>query len=187
MNKLFKHLKTVHVHRKYVGEACRRMKIPFQGLIHDLSKYSITELKMCKYWTGAGSPHEACRRTIGYSPSWIHHYHKNKHHFQYFWDESEDGTIIPIQMPYKYLIESFCDMVGAGKAYLKDKWTLHSPWDYYVKMCKGKRIINDKSIFLLEKLLWGMHEAESEEAFYKWYGQVRNYLKKNYEAGNTDY
>lgn len=187
MNNFFKHLGTIHTHRKYVGRICRKMKIPLQGLVHDLSKYSIAELKICKYWTGTGSPHEACRRVIGYSPSWIHHYHRNKHHFQYFWDENEEGTIIPIQMPYKYLIESFCDMVGAGKAYLKDKWTIQSPWDYYMKMCKNKRIMNDKSIYLLEKLLWVLHEANSEEDFYKWYKQAVKYLKRHYEAGCVNY
>ena len=187
MGKLIKHLKTIRVHRKYVGRACRKMGIPLQGLVHDLSKYSVTELKMCKYWTGVGSPHEACRNAIGYSPSWIHHYHKNKHHFQYFWDENESGKIIPIQMPYKYLIESVCDMIGAGKAYNNDTWTVREPFKYYIKMCKGKRVMNEKSIYLLEKLLWVLHEAESEEDFYRWYKQAAKYLKENYEAGNVDY
>ena len=122
MGKLSKHLKTVRTHRKYVRRMCWKMGLFWQGLLHDLSKYSITELKMCKYWTGKGSPHQACREVIGYSPSWIHHYHKNKHHFQYWWDEDEEGKIIPIKMPYKYVIESFCDMVGASKAYNAKEW-----------------------------------------------------------------
>jgi len=36
----------------------------------------------------------------------------NKRMFEYWIDESETGEIIPIKMPYKYVIESFCDMLG---------------------------------------------------------------------------
>ena len=75
MGKLLKHLKTIRTHRKFVRKACFKMGLFWQGILHDLSKYSIEELKMCKYWTGKGSPHQACRDAIGYSPSWIHHYH----------------------------------------------------------------------------------------------------------------
>lgn len=82
--KLFKHLKTIRIHRKYVRKICFKMGIPWQGLVHDLSKYSPTELSICKYWTGTKSPHAVCRSVLGYSPSWTHHYHKNKHHWQYW-------------------------------------------------------------------------------------------------------
>ena len=85
MKNLFKHLKTVHTHRKYVRKACWKMGLFWQGLLHDLSKYSITELKICNYYTGTKSPHQVCREMIGYSPSWIHHYRRNPHHYQYWW------------------------------------------------------------------------------------------------------
>ena len=116
MKNLFRHLKTVHTHRKWVRKYCFKMGLYWQGLTHDLSKYSLTELSMCKYYTGKGSPHQVAREVLGYSPSWIHHYHTNKHHFQFWWDEDEEGKIIPMKMPYKYLLESFCDMLGASKA-----------------------------------------------------------------------
>lgn len=85
MAKFFKHLKTIFTHRKWVRKMCFKMGIPIQGLLHDLSKFSIPEMKILKYWTGKGSPHQACREAIGYSPSWNHHYHRNKHHYQYWW------------------------------------------------------------------------------------------------------
>ena len=81
MKNLFRHLKTVHTHRKWVRKYCFKMGLYWQGLTHDLSKYSLTELSMCKYYTGKKSPHQVARETIGYSPSWIHHYHMNKHHW----------------------------------------------------------------------------------------------------------
>lgn len=182
MVKLAKHLKTVRTHRKYVRKMCWKMGLFWQGLFHDLSKYSIPELKMCKYWTGKGSPHQACREAIGYSPSWIHHYHKNKHHFQYWWDEDEEGRIIPIKMPYKYVIESFCDMVGASKAYGGKDWKEESVWNYWQTKCKGKRIMNKESEYLVEKLIWNYYQ-HGEKEFINLYKRIKKTLKESYENG----
>ena len=159
------------------------MGLFWQGLFHDLSKYSIQELSICKYWTGEGSPHQACRQTLGYSPSWLHHYHKNKHHFQYWWDDDEDGNIIPIKMPYKYVIESFCDMVGASKAYGESvDWKPSMVWDYWIDHCKNKRIMDIESSYLLEKLIWNFKEY-GETRFFYWYKKCKGYLKERYEKG----
>ena len=180
MNKLFKHLRTIMTHRKYVRKICFEMGLYWQGLVHDLSKYSFTEMKILKYWTGKGSPHQACREAIGYSPSWNHHYHRNKHHFQFWWDEDELGKIIPIKMPYKYVVESFCDMVGASRAYNRDNWQPSLLWDYWVTKCKGKRIMHKESTYLTEKLLWNYYQLGSER-FLEWYKSAKNYLKEAYE------
>lgn len=182
MSKLLKHLKTIRTHRKYVRKACWKMGLYWQGLVHDLSKYSYTELKMCKYWTGKGSPHQACREAIGYSPSWNHHYHKNKHHFQFWWDEDEEGKIIPAKMPYKYVIESFCDMVGASKAYNPKEWKPGMLWNYWITKCKGKRIMNSESTALVEKLILQLNSL-GEKEFYKWYKIKKKNLKKAYING----
>lgn len=182
MSKLFKHLKTIRTHRKYVRKACAKMGILWQGLLHDLSKYSITELKICKYWTGTKSPHQVCRETIGYSPSWIHHYHKNKHHFQFWWDETEYGKIVPIKMPYKYVIESVCDMLGASKAYNPKNWTPDMLWQYWINKCKGKRIMHTESTYLTEKLIWNLKEY-GEDKFFIWYKQAKKHLKESYDKG----
>lgn len=69
MKNLIKHLKTIHLHRKYVRKACWNVGLFWQGLFHDLSKYSIVELSIAKYYDGKRSPHQNCRDIIGYSPS----------------------------------------------------------------------------------------------------------------------
>lgn len=187
MSYLLKHLKTIRTHRRYVRRMCFKMGIGWQGIIHDLSKYSIPELRMCKYWTGKGSPHQKCREVIGYSPSWIHHYHRNKHHFQYWWDEDEEGKIIPIKMPYKYAIESFCDMVGASKAYAAGagkKWKPDMVLDYWFSKCRGKRIMNRNSMELLEFLLT-MLKVLGEEEFVEWYKKKKEVLKEEYEQNHN--
>lgn len=181
MNSFLLHLKTVRQHRKLVRKICFKMGIPLQGLTHDLSKYSITEFKIYKYANGEKSPHQLCREKIGYSPSWIHHYHKNKHHYQYWWDEDEDGKIIPIKMPDKYVIEMFCDMVAAGMTYQKEKWITSSPLNYYYKHCQNKRIQHEESEKLLLYLFSLLNSFYTIKEFYKWYKINKKDIKKAYE------
>lgn len=181
MKNLIKHLKTVHKHRKYVRKACFKMGLVWQGLTHDLSKYSLAELSICKYYTGKGSPHQVAREELGYSPSWIHHYHINKHHFQFWWDEDEDGKIIPMKMPYKYLIESFCDMLGASKAYNPESWKPQMLLNYWEQRCVGKRIMHEKSTQLLDYLIRQL-VLDGEKNFYEWYDNIKTWLKSEYES-----
>lgn len=183
MGKLLKHLKTIRIHRKYVRQMCWKMGLFWQGLVHDLSKYSITELKIAKYYGAGKSPHQWCREQIGYSPSWIHHYHKNKHHWEFWIDDDENAQPIPIKMPYKYVIESFCDMVGASRAYSQKQWKEEMVWDYWEKRCKGKRIMDKESSYLLEKLIWDLKEMGLKR-FLKWYKTAKKeHLKPCYEDG----
>ena len=109
----------------------------------------------------------------------------NKRMVEYWFDESEDGKIIPIKMPYKYLIESFCDMVGASKAYAIGKgkeYSSRDPWDYYQNMCKGKRIMNKESENLLAHLLWYL-SILGEKEFLNFYKRNKKDIKHKYETG----
>ena len=182
MKEFFKHLKIVRTHRKYVRKACFKIGLFWQGLTHDLSKYSITEMKICKYYTGKKSPHQVAREELGYSPSWIHHYHTNKHHFQYWWDEDEEGKIIPMKMPYRYIMESFCDMLGASTAYNPDRWAPEMLLNYWENKCRGKRIQHKDSEAFLDYLIMQL-VADGEENFFEWYNDIKDLLKSTYEAG----
>jgi hypothetical protein len=179
MKNLIKHLKIIHKHRKYVRKACFKMGLTWQGLFHDFSKYSPTELSICKYYSGSRSPHQNARDVLGYSPSWIHHYHTNKHHFQYWWDEDEYGNIIPMKMPYKYVIESFCDMLGASKAYTSENWGPDLLLCYWDQKCKNKRIMHEKSAGLIEFLINQIAEL-GEADFYVWYREHKVFLLNYY-------
>lgn len=117
MNKYIKHLITITKHKWYVGVECFKIGLYWQGIIHDLSKYSPKELFIsAKFYQGKSSPIEAERIKHGYSIAWISHYHNNPHHFQYWVDINKDRCI-PIDMPDKYILEACCDFIGAGKAY----------------------------------------------------------------------
>ena len=57
MNKFWGHLKTITHHRHLVMRGCFRMGLIWQGLTHDLSKYSPTEFfRGCAVLSGQPEP-----------------------------------------------------------------------------------------------------------------------------------
>lgn len=183
MNNLFKHLKTVNTHRKYVRKMCFKMGIPWQGLIHDLSKYSPKELSIYRYYIGTRSPHEICREKEGASIRWAYHYHKNKHHWEYYLDIVDfPDKIFAAKMPYKYVIEMFCDRVGASKAYLKDRYSDSEPLKYWENCSEGKVVMHKDSEKLIKYLLYYFNKL-GERSFLDWYNNFKKYLKYSYEKG----
>ena len=83
--KFLGHLKTVCIHRFWVMYYCFKCGLYWQGLIHDLSKFSITEfVESAKYYTGTDSPINKCKAENGVSYAWLHHKGINKHHYEYW-------------------------------------------------------------------------------------------------------
>lgn len=133
MMKLWNHLKTINKHKYYVTKLCFRCGLYKQGLLHDLSKYSYTELKTgAKYWVGTRSPNSMEREAFGYSTAWLHHKGRNKHHWEYWVDITSKG-IVAAPMPTKYVVEMFCDRVAATLVYRGHDFDVTSPLDYYLK------------------------------------------------------
>ena len=137
-----------------------------QGLKHDLSKYSPTEfLGGARYYCGYKSPNEEERRKYGYSPAWLHHKGRNRHHFEYWTDyDTVTHKIKPVPMPKKYIAEMFCDRVAASKIYQGDKYTNAHPLEYFLKS-KGTRFIDAETSDEIERLLRVLAEKGEEEAF----------------------
>lgn len=133
------HLRTVRKHRKMVRKLCFKCGLYWQGLTHDLSKYSPTEFwNGVKYFTGTASPHVGERKIKGYSDAWIHHHNRNKHHAEY-WVDIVDGKSAPVNMPFKYLAEMICDRVAASMIYLGDNYTDKAPLEYYLTNKDGNQ------------------------------------------------
>lgn len=131
--KAIKHLKTINEHRNEVRKGCFRLGLYYQGLTHDLSKYSPSEFIVgAKYYQGFRSPNNAEREEKGYSAAWLHHKGRNKHHYEYWIDYSAHGggAFIPARMPNKYLAEMYADRVAASKIYNKGKYTSDMPLKY---------------------------------------------------------
>ena len=87
MMKAWQHFKTITTHKIWVMRYCFKIGLYWQGLTHDLSKYSPTEFLVgMKYYQGDRSPNNAEREDTGMSKSWMHHKGRNKHHFEYWID-----------------------------------------------------------------------------------------------------
>lgn len=83
----WKHFCTITRHRHQVIRHCRKAGILWQGLRHDLSKYTPTEfIPGARYYIGTRSPNEGERQDKGYSLAWMHHKGRNRHHFEYWTD-----------------------------------------------------------------------------------------------------
>lgn len=126
-----RHFITITKHRHKVIRYCFKVGIGFQGLFHDLSKYSFKEFWTgAKYYSGVRSPNSKEREVKGYSEAWLHHKGRNKHHFEY-WLDILSNQYVPIQIPIRYLKESFCDRIAACKVYKKKAYTNQSALEYY--------------------------------------------------------
>ena len=131
-----KHFRTITLHRHKVIANCARAGILWQGLRHDLSKYSPTEfIPGAKYFQGTRSPNEKERELYGYSQAWMHHKGRNRHHYEYWNDYNPKSKQIEnVEMPVKYVIEMFCDRVAASKIYNGKNYTDGAPFTYFCRI-----------------------------------------------------
>ena len=162
-----KHFITITKHRHTVIKLCFKAGIGFQGLFHDLSKYSPTEFFAgAKNYQGYRSPNENERELFGYSKAWLHHKGRNQHHFEYWTDyaSKSKGILAPVKMPLKYVLEMFCDRVAASKIYLKEDYTDGFPLEYFLKNKKTRFIHKETSDFL-ESLLRRLKDKGEKETF----------------------
>ena len=161
-----KHFKTITKHRHKVIYHCAKAGILWQGLFHDLSKYTLTEfIPGAKYYIGTRSPNEIERETLGYSTAWIHHKGRNRHHFEYWTDISPNTHLYePVKMPLRFVKEMFCDRVAASKIYQGENYTDSHPIEYFIRG-KAKRVIHKETSDLLENLLLMLKEKGEKETF----------------------
>ena len=165
--KAWKHFKTITYHKILVGKGCFKVGLYWQGLMHDMSKYSPAEFKIgMKYYQGTRSPNNAEREDIGYSSAWLHHKGRNKHHYEYWIDYKKDAEceLVGMKMPLPYVLEMFCDRVAASKVYNKEKYTEQDPLTYY-KRGEGKYMMHPETVALLEKLLYMLAEEGEDATF----------------------
>ncbi len=162
----FRHFATITRHRHLVIRHCFRAGIGWQGLFHDLSKYTPTEfIPGARYYQGSRSPNEREREIYGYSEAWMHHKGRNKHHFEY-WNDINPKTkqYESVPMPLCYVKEMFCDRVAASKIYQGDKYTDAHPLTYYLRGGARSRM-HPKTADLLEEWLRMLEEKGEKETF----------------------
>ncbi len=161
-----KHLHTINHHKRLVRKGCFAVGLYWQGLTHDLSKYSPVEFFVgVKYYQGNVSPNTAERQDKGYTSAWLHHKGRNKHHLEYWIDYGGKDDPYPMagmRMPDKYVVEMFLDRVAACKNYQGDDYTDRSALIYYQKG-KAKEMLHPEVKELLERMLTML--AEHGEAY----------------------
>ena len=163
-----KHFRTITKHKIEVAKLCFRIGLVKRGITHDLSKYSPTEFLMgARFYQGFRSPNAAEREFRGYTEAWLHHKGRNRHHFEYWLDLSDDPgmRIKPAPMPKRYVLEMLCDRIAASKTYKGAEYSDTDPLAYYERS-KGYVIMHPETRALLEKLLVTLAE-EGEQAVIK--------------------
>ncbi len=88
---------------------------------------------------------------FGYAPGWLHHKGRNKHHWEYWYDQI-DGKWQPLKMPFRYIVEMVCDRVAACKVYQKENYTQESALNYY-KIRNDQYFMHPETAKQLEKIL----------------------------------
>ena len=149
MKRHWEYLKYLLRHKYFVFVACLRIGAsPRLGLIHDLSKFRLSEwlpYSRCFYNVDGSKRY---LETLDFNLAWNDHQKRNKHHWQYwviFWD---CGTHEPLPMPHRYVMEMVADWMGAGRA-ITGKW--EAP-EWYSKN-KGNMILHDSTREAVERLL----------------------------------
>jgi len=170
-----RHFRTITKHRHRVIRNCFRAGIGFQGLFHDLSKYSPSEFWAgARYYQGTKSPNEAEREVFGYSPAWLHHKGRNKHHFEYWNDYNPvERRVVPVKMPRRYLVEMFCDRVAASMIYRGKEYTDAYPLEYFLRG-KEHRFIHQETSDELEALLMMLANDGQKKTFAYIKKSIRN-------------
>ena len=166
MKKAFGHFRTITRHRHAVIRHCARAGIFWQGLLHDLSKYTPIEFSSgTRYYVGTRSPNEIEREEKGYSKAWMHHKGRNRHHFEYWTDYNPKAKrIMPVKMPARYVAEMFCDRVAASKIYQGERYVNTHPLEYFLRG-KPNRVIHPETSDMLEQLLTILAQQGEQAAF----------------------
>ena len=174
--KPWQHFCTITKHKLLVLDGCFRVGLYWQGITHDLSKYSPVEFwNGARYYQGTKSPNTAERDDKGFSEAWMHHKGRNRHHYEYWTDMNrQTRNYESIPMPRKYLVEMVMDrraacMTYQGKAYKDDSALI------YFDRSREKDLMHPRTNKELRYILAMLAEKGEKDTF--------RYLKNEVLAG----
>lgn len=178
------HLKTILRHKFWVGHYCFQVGLYWRGLTHDLSKFSPIEFKTgCKYANGKMSPIDLEKQDKGYSEAWLHHKGRNSHHYEYWQDNFNDGTEHLI-MPFEDTLEMLCDYLGAGRAYMKEKFSYEAELEWWKNKKPTLNAMHPVQVQFLDLaflLLTRSHELGSKQFYINLYNNcVNKYITEGF-------
>ena len=183
ISNIFKHIKLVSKHKWLVFKFSCKLGIPFRGFMHDFSKFSIQEFfESVKYYHGSISPITMCKKDLGYSPAWLHHKGRNKHHYEY-WVDLNSTCVAPV-IPYKYMAEMICDKLSASITYNGKKWNNNSEWEYW-QIERKNIILNPKVDAFLTEVFQEVRDNGIEKTITK--QNIKELYKKYCIDDKTEY
>jgi len=105
-------------HKWYVFIECCKLGIPWLGVVHDLSKFRLSEWHpYVSSFYGKWRYNERPGWLVdAFDVAWLHHQKRNKHHWQYWLLVQDDEEDKILAMPDKYCREMLADWRGAGLA-----------------------------------------------------------------------
>lgn len=166
MGKGWQHFKTITRHRWLVRQGCFQVGLYWQGLIHDISKYSPTEFRSgIRYYQGTRSPNAAEREDKGYSEAWMHHKGRNRHHYEYWTDMSPvTRNYEAVPMPRKYLAEMVMDRRAACMVYQGENYKPGAELEYLEKS-REKSLMHPQTLRELTYILIMLRDRGEKETF----------------------
>jgi len=131
-------------HKWFVFLECCKIGVPVLGILHDWSKFRLSEwTPYVHYFYPGGKQYNPRDKTGYYKPTntgddafdfaWLLHQKRNKHHWQWWILPCDDGTSRVFEMPLAYRREMLADWRGAGRAlgtpgtaawYRKNEWNM---------------------------------------------------------------
>ena len=174
--KPWQHFCTITKHKCLVLDGCFRVGLFWQGITHDLSKYSPVEFwNGARYYQGNKSPNTAEREEKGYSEAWMHHKGRNRHHYEYWTDMNrQTRNYESIPMPRKYLVEMVMDRRAACMTYQGKNYRPDSALIYFDRS-REKDLMHPQTNKELRHILVMLAEKGEQETF--------RYLKEEVLAG----
>ena len=174
--KAWHHFKTITRHKWLVFQGCAKVGLYWQGITHDLSKYSPAEFLIgARLYQGTRSPNAAEREEKGYSEAWMHHKGRNRHHYEYWTDLSyKTGQYESVEMPRKYFVEMIMDRRAACIVYQGKNYRDSSALEYYEKS-REKPLMHLETQRQLKYVLTMLAENGEKDTF--------RYLKEEVLAG----
>ncbi len=155
--KLIKLLKRILIHKYWVAYYCFQLGLYWQGITHDLSKFSPTEIRgALKYWNDFKSSLNYEKELNGYSKTFLHHRGRNPHHYEY-WIHSLDEGGVPAEMPRKYALELVCDYLAACRTYGGNPREEIVWWRQFGDKIK----MHEKTKFYISNIFYEFYEGRS--------------------------
>ncbi len=151
----WKYLKYVIRHKYYVGIACFKMGLIWQGITHDLSKLLPSEfIPYARYFYGMPKKsymniEDRIEIELDFDFAWLLHQKRNRHHWQWWILPEDDGGTKLMPMSRNAIKELIADWIGAGMAISGRKDPL--PW---YEANKHHMQLNPQTRAEIESKLW---------------------------------